>query len=120
MTEAANELDEVVHQRIRLGILTALHEARKVQFGFLEEALGLTAGNLSQHLNVLAKVGLVKIEKGYENNRARTWVSNTRAGTEALRDEIRILKAIVARIEDTDNGTTRQQPTNLREEGALP
>jgi DNA-binding MarR family transcriptional regulator len=118
MTDPTNDLDDVVHQRIRLGILTILHEAGRVQFGYLEDALGLTAGNLSQHLTVLGKAGLVKIEKGYENNRARTWVSRTRAGTDALRDEIRVLKSIVARIEGDGQGASRQS-NNKREKGAL-
>ena len=58
MTEhPANGLDDVVHQRVRLGILTVAHEARQVEFGFLRTSLGLTAGNLSQHLSVLEKAG---------------------------------------------------------------
>jgi DNA-binding MarR family transcriptional regulator len=93
------ELDEVVHQRARLGILTVIHEGRKVDFAYLQESLGLTAGNLSQHLSVLESSGLVRIEKGYEGRRARTWVSNTRAGTKALQAEIKVLKEIVARVE---------------------
>ena len=52
-------LDDVVHQRVRLGILAVAHEARRVEFGFLRETLGLTAGNLSQHLAVLERAGLV-------------------------------------------------------------
>jgi DNA-binding MarR family transcriptional regulator len=94
-------LDDVVHQKNRLGILTILHEGRKVEFGYLQDALDLTAGNLSQHLGVLERAGLVRIEKGYEGRRGRTWVSNTRAGTKALRQEVEALKAIVTRIEQT-------------------
>ncbi|HEY5103425.1 MAG TPA: transcriptional regulator [Acidimicrobiales bacterium] len=99
VSDITSTLDDVVHQRTRLGILTVLHEANKVEFGYLQEALGLTGGNLSQHLSVLEKSGLIRIEKGYEGRRARTWVSNTRAGTKALRAEVTALKALVARIE---------------------
>lgn len=98
-TEPTVSLDDLVHQKNRLGILTILYEGRKVEFGYLQVALDLTAGNLSQHLSVLEKAGLVRIEKGYEGRRGRTWVSNTRAGTKALRDEVDALKAIVNRIE---------------------
>ena len=42
-------LEDVVHQRSRLGILTALAEAPKVDFGYLKDLLGLTDGNLSTH-----------------------------------------------------------------------
>ncbi|HZV24840.1 MAG TPA: transcriptional regulator [Acidothermaceae bacterium] len=99
MTHATNELDDIVHQRVRLGILTIAHEAQRVEFGFLRTALDLTAGNLGQHLTVLEKAGLVHIEKGYEGKRPRTWVSLTPAGETALRDEIAQLKRLIAQTE---------------------
>ncbi|MEU9129942.1 transcriptional regulator [Kitasatospora sp. NPDC048540] len=95
----ATGLDDVVHQRVRLGILTIAHQARRVEFGFLRTALGLTAGNLSQHLTVLEKAGLVGIEKGYEGRRARTWLSLTPAGHQALQDEVTQLKRLIHQIE---------------------
>ncbi|MGI8329954.1 transcriptional regulator [Actinomadura scrupuli] len=101
MTHPANGLDDVVHQRVRLGILTIAHEARRVEFGFLRTTLDLTAGNLSQHLTVLEKAGLIKIEKGYEGRRARTWIHLTAAGKKALRDEIAQLKELIRQVEET-------------------
>jgi DNA-binding MarR family transcriptional regulator len=95
----ANGLDDVVHQRVRLGILTIAHEARQVEFGYLRESLELTAGNLSQHLSVLEKAGLVGIEKGYAGKRARTWISLTQAGTAALREEIEQLKLLIHQVD---------------------
>lgn len=96
-----NGLDEVVHQRVRLGILTVTHQARRVEFGFLLTTLDLTAGNLGQHLTVLEKADLVHIEKGYEGKRPRTWVSLTPAGEKALRDEISHLKRLIRDVERT-------------------
>ncbi len=95
----ANGLDDVVHQRVRLGILTIAHEARRVEFGFLRTTLNLTAGNLGQHLTVLEKAGLVTIEKGYEGRRPRTWVHLTADGEVALRDEITHLKQLIRQVE---------------------
>jgi DNA-binding MarR family transcriptional regulator len=94
-----NGLDDVVHQRVRLGILAVTQEARRVEFGFLRETLDLTAGNLSQHLGVLERAGLVDIEKGYEGRRPRTWVSLTKEGSAALRDELAALKALIRQLE---------------------
>ena len=54
-----NGLDDTVHQRHRLGILTITAEAR-ADFGYLRDALGLTAGNLSRHLTVLEEAGLIQ------------------------------------------------------------
>lgn len=94
-------LDDVVHQRVRLGILTIAHEARRVEFGYLRTHLELTAGNLSKHLSVLEAAGLVDVEKGYEGKRGRTWITLTPAGTAALVDEIARLKLLITRVETT-------------------
>ena len=100
-------LDEVVHQRVRLGILTIAHEARRVEFGYLRTQLELTAGNLSKHLSVLEEAGLIEVEKGYEGRRGRTWVTLTTTGVTALTDEIRRLKQLISRIEATVTGEER-------------
>ena len=94
-----NGLDDVVHQRVRLGILTVAHGARRVEFGYLRTTLDLTAGNLSQHLATLENAELITVEKGYEGKRPRTWVSLTKAGQAALREEIAQLKRLIGQID---------------------
>lgn len=112
MTEhPANNLDDVVHQRVRLGILVIAHQARQVEFGFLRETLQLTAGNLGQHLTVLDKAGLIHIEKGYEGKRPRTWVTLTPAGQTALRDEIAHLKLLIQQVEQVSPTATTATAT---------
>ena len=91
-----NELDDTVHQRHRLGILTITAEAR-AEFGYLRDALGLTPGNLSRHLTVLDEAGLVRVEKGYEGRRPRTWVRITARGRAALAAELAALTELVRR-----------------------
>ena len=98
----ANGLDDVVHQRVRLGILTIAHEARRVEFSYLRTSLELTAGNLSQHLGVLENAGLITIEKGYAGKRARTWITLTKAGHAALAEEVTHLKLLISQIERAD------------------
>ena len=97
-----NGLDDVVHQRVRLGILTIAHEARQVEFGYLRATLELTGGNLSQHLTTLQNAGLITIRKGYEGRRPRTWVSLTKAGRTALRQEIAHLTRLIDQVEPPD------------------
>ncbi|MEZ7002821.1 transcriptional regulator [Streptomyces sp. AD55] len=92
-------LDDTVHQRVRLGILTIAREAERVEFGFLKEQLALTDGNLSRHLKVLEESTLITLEKGYSGRRPRTWVSLTRDGAQALDAELRALRALVRRLE---------------------
>nr|BFE66218.1 transcriptional regulator [Dactylosporangium thailandense] len=98
-----NGLDETVHQRVRLGILTIAHEARRAEFGYLRTQLDLTAGNLSKHLSVLEAAGLIEIEKGYAGKRGRTWISLTAAGDTALAEEVARLKLLIARVETVEH-----------------
>lgn len=91
-----NGIDDTVHQRHRLGVLTITAEA-KTEFSYLRDALGLTAGNLSRHLTVLEEAGLVQVEKGYAGRRPRTWVRITSRGRAALAAELAALTELVRR-----------------------
>jgi DNA-binding MarR family transcriptional regulator len=97
-----NGLDDIVHQRVRLGILTIAREARQVEFTYLRTSLELSPGNLSQHLGVLENAGLITIEKGYAGKRARTWITLTAAGRAALAEEITQLKLLISRVDRAD------------------
>jgi len=103
-------LDNVVHQRVRLAILTLLHEAEHADFSHLRDTLELTNGNLSSNLQVLERAGYVEIEKTFEGRRPRTWVRSTRAGRMALADEIAVLEAIVARVNGTPQRASADPP----------
>ncbi|MEV5787262.1 transcriptional regulator [Streptomyces sp. NPDC052287] len=93
---AALELNDVVHQRTRLGVLVVLAEVREADFPYLKATLKLTDGNLGQHIEILARHGLVSVRKGYEGKRPRTWVEITRAGEAGLAAEIRALTALLS------------------------
>lgn len=108
MTHPTQGLDEIVHQRTRLGILAVLAEADRAQFGFLQDALGLSDGNLSRHLQTLEKAGYVRLEKGYEGRRPRTWVRITKSGLRALADELILLKQLVGRLESRNGDESTQ------------
>jgi DNA-binding MarR family transcriptional regulator len=98
VTHPALRLDDTVHQRVRLGILAVLSEARRADFGYLRDALELTDGNLSRHIAVLEQAGLVTVEKGFEGKRPRTWVQATRAGRAALKAELAALQELITRV----------------------
>jgi DNA-binding MarR family transcriptional regulator len=99
MPHPVNGLDDVVHQRARLGILAILNETTKADFAYLRDALELTDGNLSRHVTVLEEANLVDVEKGYEGKRPRTWVKITKLGKKALAYEVEALKTLVKRVE---------------------
>jgi DNA-binding MarR family transcriptional regulator len=99
VTHPSLKLDDVVHQRVRLGILAVLAEAKRADFGYLRDALDLSDGNLSRHIQVLEEAGLVRVEKGYEGRRPRTWVSATRRGRTALDAELSSLRELISRVD---------------------
>jgi DNA-binding MarR family transcriptional regulator len=97
VTHPTAELDDVVHQRVRLGILAVLNEATRADFSFLRETLELTDGNLSRHLQVLEDAGCIELTKVFEGKRPRTWVKATRRGREAFARELDALRRLVER-----------------------
>lgn len=105
MTNPTGDLDDVVHQRHRLGILTISAEADEVEFGFLKDTLELTAGNLNRHLTVLEDAGLVSVRKGYVGKRPKTWIRITKAGRTALANELATLNDLVTRLRSTPEAT---------------
>lgn len=94
------ELDETVHQRVRLGVLAVLSEADRATFTYLREVLDVTDGNLSAHLAVLTKAGLVEVDKGFVANRPRTWLRATPKGRATFKSEMDALSKLVARYRD--------------------
>jgi DNA-binding MarR family transcriptional regulator len=92
-----NGLDELVHQRHRLGILTIADEAGRVEFSYLRDTLGLTGGNLSRHLAVLDEAGLITMEKGYQGKWPKTWITISESGRAALTAELEALHELVQR-----------------------
>lgn len=125
MTHPTRALSEVVHQRHRLGVLTIALEVEQVEFGYLREALDLTAGNLSRHLTTLAEAGLVEVEKGYAGRRPRTWVRLTAEGRAAVVAELRALRSLVALGERAADDAEASTGTTARRRsrdggGALP
>jgi DNA-binding MarR family transcriptional regulator len=99
VTHPALRLDETVHQRVRLGVLAVLEEAKRADFTYLRDALDLSDGNLSRHIQVLEEAGLINVEKGYEGRRPRTWVSATRRGRAALAAEVKSLRELISRVD---------------------
>jgi DNA-binding MarR family transcriptional regulator len=101
---AAEAFDPVIHERARLGIVSALAVAPSMTFVELKEALGLTDGNLSVHARRLEEVGYVACEKGFEGRIPRTEYRLTAKGHAAL---ARYLDRMEALIRATRSGRGR-------------
>jgi DNA-binding MarR family transcriptional regulator len=102
VADAAADLDEIVHQRSRLGILAIAYEVEAVDFSYLQRTLQLTPGNLNGHLSSLESAGLIRVTKSFQGRRPLTSISVTASGRKAFRAEISRLKAIIARVDAAD------------------
>jgi len=91
----ANELDDVVHGRVRLGIMAYLAGAGTADFVTLQEHLRTTNGNLSVHLGKLEEAGYVTLERAIVGKRSRTTVCATAKGQTALRAYVERMAKLV-------------------------
>lgn len=77
-------LDDVIHGRLRLGIMAILAGAGGAEFTELRARLQATDGNLSVHLRKLEEAGYVAIEKAFAGKKPVTRVAMTKAGRKAF------------------------------------
>ena len=87
------DLDRVVHEPARLAILTVLSADNEVEFKFLEEAIGLTPGNLSSHVAKLEAAGYLAVKKSFRDRLPVTAYRITDAGRRALDGHWKKLRA---------------------------
>lgn len=78
------KLDDVIHGRLRLGIMAYLADAEAADFTELKDVLDATQGNLSVHLRKLEEAGYVAIDKSFVNRKPLTRVRMTPEGRKAF------------------------------------
>lgn len=76
-------IDDVIHGRLRLGIMAYLSAVNPASFPELLDKTGTSNGNLSTHLTKLEAAGYVRQEKGYKGKRPQTLVHLTPQGRKA-------------------------------------
>jgi DNA-binding MarR family transcriptional regulator len=92
------DLDELIHQPVRLRImsaLTGLDSREQVDFSYLKEKLELTDGNLGAHLRALEDAGYLTVEKTFVERRPKTFVAASGAGRKAFAAHVAALQAIL-------------------------
>jgi DNA-binding MarR family transcriptional regulator len=77
-------LDRLLHEPVRLAILTALGACRSCDFVYLQSLTAISKGNLSNHLQRLEQAGLVQITKRFRGRLPQTVLTLTPAGREAI------------------------------------
>jgi len=103
-------LDRVLHEKARLGIMTSLvSRTEGLVFGELKALCNLTDGNLSRHLEVLARDGLVKIDKAFVAHRPQTTCRVTAQGRKRFREYLGQLEQVLrdAHVEEPAPKTNR-------------
>ena len=92
-----DNIDEVIHGRMRLGIMAYLAGAEAADFNELKAALKATQGNLSIHLRKLEEAGYIAIDKSFLNRKPLTRARLTAGGRKAF---TAYLDAIAKLVED--------------------
>ena len=77
-------IDEVIHGRMRLGIMVYLADVEAADFTELKTVLEATQGNLSVHLKKLEEAGYVAIDKSFRDNKPLTQITITPSGRRAF------------------------------------
>lgn len=90
----------VMHQPVRLRIMSTLHRQRRVRFAALRDGLGLTDGNLATHVRRLEESGWVRTERGWSSGGFQTFVQLTPVGSDAI---VRYASAMRAFLADISN-----------------
>ncbi|MBS0294742.1 MAG: transcriptional regulator [Proteobacteria bacterium] len=91
------KLDEVIHGRLRLGIMVYLADAEVADFTELKTVLEATQGNLSVHLRKLEEAGYVAIDKSFLDRKPLTRIRITPKGRKAFAGYLEALGKVVGR-----------------------
>lgn len=94
-----DQIDDIVHGRVRLSILAFLSTAHRAEFTLLRKRLAISDGNLSLHLKKLEAAGYVVLEKDFANRRPRTTVALTEKGRESLTKYVEGIRALIKNID---------------------
>ena len=89
------ELDRVIHERVRLGIVSALAVNGTLSFNDLKEILHATDGNLSAHARRLEDAGYVVCTKSFEGRMPRTEYALTARGRKKLQAYLDHMEALI-------------------------
>ena len=88
-------IDEVIHGRLRLGVMAYLSNVEVADFNELKAALEVTQGNLSVQLRKLEEAGYVSCTKSFEGRVPRTEYKLTATGRKALTKYLDHMEALI-------------------------
>jgi DNA-binding MarR family transcriptional regulator len=92
-------LDELLHSRIRLAIVSILVTVQEMEFTMLRDRVGATDGNMNSHLKKLEEAGYVTVKKKFINRKPVTSYRLTAKGRENFKKYVEILEGFIKRDE---------------------
>ena len=95
---SAREIDRMIHERLRLGIISALAGHESLTFNELKNAVKTTDGNLSVHARKLEEAGYISCSKSFAGRTPKTEFSLTPAGRRALERYLDHMEALIGRM----------------------
>jgi DNA-binding transcriptional ArsR family regulator len=101
------ELDPLIHERLRLGIVSALAVTSSLSFPELRSLLGTTDGNLSVHARRLEEAGYVRCTKSFDGRVPRTDFDLTDRGRLALEAYLGAMERLIARTRHSEDSAPR-------------
>ena len=97
----SGELDKVIHERMRLGIISALAANDKLSFTDLKSLLNTTDGNISVHARKLEDAGYLSMKKSFVGRTPLTEYKITKQGRKALEQYLNHMEALIKAMKGT-------------------
>jgi len=98
---AAPNLDRLIHERLRLGIISALAANESLTFSDLKNLMNTTDGNLSVHARKLEDAGYISVSKYFEGRLPKTEYKLTAAGRSALESYLSHMESLIKQMRNT-------------------
>jgi predicted ArsR family transcriptional regulator len=89
------QLDRVIHEKVRLALMSLLAASPRLSFTEMRDTLNMTDGNLTAHMRTLQEAGYVSVTKAFQGGRPLTTYSLTAGGRKAFATYINLLEQIV-------------------------
>lgn len=100
VARGSRDLDRLIHERVRLGIMSALAVGEALTFSDLRRLLDTSDGNLSVHARRLEEGGYIECRKYFEGRSPRTEYRLTPTGRAALEAYLRHMEALIAAVRE--------------------
>ena len=98
---AAPSLDRLIHERLRLGIVSALAANESLTFNDLKSLVDSTDGNLSVHARKLEDAGYITCTKSFEGRMPKTEYKLTTAGRRALENYLNHMESLIRQMRNS-------------------